>query len=183
MPAASVVEPELVVSFVRESSGAPDEPVGPEMSLDSLDRGARVLVESGRTLLELADPLGLSVVSQAGRTSLAVRVPLPPPDGAPDARLDARIGVLGASVEVAHPDLGTLRANEGEVHVTHFARELGGRVEGTFRVRCPSAPGVIRVQGRFRTFVRDLAGPPVGVPDDDPLGGDPLGDEPLPDDP
>jgi hypothetical protein len=117
-------------------------------------------------VLELADPLGLPVVTHAERPSVAIRIPLPAPDGADEARLDARVGPLGASVEAFHPELGSLRASEGEVRVTHLERTLGGRVEGRFSVRCPSRVGRVEVRGRFRTFVRDVAGPADAPLDD-----------------
>lgn len=150
-------EPELVVSFTRVREGEPDEAVGEETTLAAFDRGGRIFTESGRAILELADPLGLSIVSHTGHPSIAVRVPLPPPDGAEDARLDARVGTLAASVEISHPDLGTLRADEGRVELTHMSRELGGRIEGRFTVSCPHTPGHVRVEGHFRTFLRDVS--------------------------
>lgn len=162
----SVVEPRLAVTFRRELPGQPAEPVGEEIALDALDRGARVVDDHGREVLELADPLGLSVVSHAERPSIAIRVPLPPADGATDARLEARVTPLGASVEVFHPELGSLHADEGEVVFTHLSRELGGRVEGRFSVSCPDLPARIRVTGTFRTFLRDVAAPAA-----DPLRG------------
>jgi hypothetical protein len=157
VPAATRIEPELVVSFVRVREGQPDEPVGTEEALFAFDRGARIHVESGRTVLELADPLGLSVVSHAGHPSIAIRVPLPPDDGAADARLEARVGTLAAEVEIAHPELGSLTARQGRVELAHLSRTLGGRVEGRFSVTCPLAVGELRVEGHFRTFVRDVA--------------------------
>lgn len=153
---ATRLEPELVVSFVRVREGAPDEPVGTEEALFAFDRGARIHVQSGRTILELADPLGLSVVSHAGHPSVAIRVPLPPDDGADDARLEARVGTLAAEVEIAHPELGSLTARAGRVEIAHLSRSLGGRVEGRFSVTCPLAVGELRVEGHFRTFVRDV---------------------------
>lgn len=158
---ARLVEPELVVTFARESG----EPVAEDLRLDALGRGARVLDDLGRQVLELADPLGLSAISHADRPSLVIRVPLPPPDGADDARLDVRVAPLAASIEGFHPELGTLRATEGEVHLTHFERALGGRIEGRFSARCTSRTGAITLRGTFRTFVRDVAGP-----EEDPLG-------------
>ncbi|GAB4213646.1 MAG: hypothetical protein OHK0013_37680 [Sandaracinaceae bacterium] len=158
---ARLVEPELVVTFAREGG----EPVAEDVRLDTLDRGARVLDDLGRQVLELADPLGLSVVSHAERPSLVIRVPLPPPDGADDARLDARVAPLGASIEGFHPELGALHATEGEVHLTDLQRALGGRIEGRFSARCTSRAGGIALRGTFRTFVRDVAGP-----EEDPLG-------------
>jgi hypothetical protein len=157
-------EPELVVSFVRVREGEPDEAVGEETTLSTFDRGARIRSESGRTILELADPLGLSVVTRTGHPSIALRVPLPPPDGAEDARLETRVGTLAAEAEISHPDLGSLHADEGRIEITHLSRELGGRVEGTFSVSCRHAPGSIRVAGHFRTFIRDVSGT-----SDDPL--------------
>ena len=165
-------EPELIVSFVRVREGEPDEPVGEETALNSFDRGARIRSESARTILELADPLGLSVISHTGHPSIVLRVPLPPPDGAEDARLETRVGTLAAEVQIAHPDLGSLHADEGRVEITHLSRELGGRVEGTFSVSCRQAPGAIRVVGHFRTFIRDVSGT-----SDDPLRD--LADEPA----
>jgi hypothetical protein len=122
-------------------------------------------------VLELADPLGLSVVSHAGHPSVAIRVPLPPDDGAEDARLEARVGSLAAEVEITHPELGSLRAREGSVELAHLSRTLAGRVEGRFSVTCPSRVGEVRVDGRFRTFVRDVAtGQALGGADEaDPL--------------
>jgi hypothetical protein len=131
--------------------------VGTEEALFAFDRGARIHVESGRTVLELADPLGLSVVSHAGHPSIAIRVPLPPDDGAADARLEARGGTLAAEVEIAHPELGSLTARQGRVELAHLSRTLGGRVEGRFSITCPLAVGELRVEGHFRTFVRDVA--------------------------
>jgi hypothetical protein len=164
------VEPELIVSFLRE--GGP--PIAKDVRLDALDRGARVLDDLGRQVLELADPLGLSVVSHSERPSVVIRVPLPPPDGADDARLDARIAPLGASVEIFHPELGSLRATEGEVRLTHLQRTLAGRVEGRFTARASSRSGPVEVRGTFRTFVRDVAA----------SGADPLDDlEATPADP
>lgn len=154
---ATRVEPELLVSFVRVREGQPDQPLGEDDApLPAFDRGARIHADAGRTMLELADPLGLSAVSHSGRPSIALRLPLPPPDGAPEARLEARIGTLAARADVAHPELGTLHADEGRIELTHFERELGGRVEGSFVVSCPDSPGAVRVSGRFRTFVRDM---------------------------
>jgi hypothetical protein len=169
----TVVAPRLVVTFSRELAGQPAEPVGEEVSLDALDRGARVVEDHGREVVELADPLGLSVVSHAERPSIVIRAPLPPADGARDARLEARVAPLGASVEVFHPELGSLHADEGEVTFTHLSRELGGRIEGRFSVRCPDPPATIRVTGTFRTFVRDVAAPAA-----DPLRGLEGPDEP-----
>ncbi len=158
-------EPELIVSFTRVIDDQPDEAIGEEAALGAFDRGGRIVTESGRAFLELADPLGLSVVSHTGHPSVLLRVPLPPPDGADDARLEARVGTLAASAEISHPDLGTLRADEGRVELTHLTRELGGRVEGRFTVSCPHTPGVVRVTGHFRTFLRDISGSA-----EDPLG-------------
>ncbi|MBX7194969.1 MAG: hypothetical protein K1X94_23145 [Sandaracinaceae bacterium] len=157
-PPATREPPELVVSLTREVEGEPDAPIGEEEALTAFDRGARIYVESGRTMLELADPLGLSVVSHAGHPSLRIALPLPPHDGADDARLEARIGTLAAEVELSHPDLGALRADEGRVELAHLSRELGGAIEGRLDVSCPHAPGVVRVRGHFRTFLRDVSG-------------------------
>jgi hypothetical protein len=156
VPEATRIEPELVVSFVRMPEGAPEEPVGGEEALVSFDRGARIRLESGRRTLELADPLGLSAVSHAGHPSVAIRMPLPPDDGAEDARLEARVGTLAAEVEVTHPELGPLTAREGRVVLAHLAHTLGGLVEGRFTVTCTSAGGEVRVDGRFRTFLGDV---------------------------
>ena len=166
---ATRIEPELIASFVRVREDHPDEPIGAEEALFAFDRGARIHVQSGRTILELADPLGLSVVSHAGHPSIAIRVPLPPDDGAEDARLEARVGTLAAEVEVAHPELGSLDAREGRIEIAHLSRTLGGRVEGRFSVTCPLPVGELRVEGHFRTFVRDLATERSAADPDDPL--------------
>lgn len=164
-----IEEPSLNATFTRVIGQDPPNVIGErELPLNSFARGARIVEESGRLLLELADPLGLSAGSHTSRPQIAIRIPLPTDqqtgllptdpqtDHHPIGAWTMEIEAVGASLEAHHTDLGTLRATNGEVHIEGFERRLGGQVEGTFRVECPQAPGSVRIEGTFRTFLREI---------------------------
>ena len=164
-----IQEPSLNATFTRVIGQAPPNVIGErEQPLSSFARGARIVEESGRLILELADPLGLSAGSHASRPQIAIRIPLPTDqqtgllptdpqtDHHPVGPWTMEIEAVGASLEAHQTDLGTLRATSGEVHIEGFERALGAEVEGTFRVECPQAPGTIRIEGAFRTFLREI---------------------------
>lgn len=164
-----IEEPSLNATFTRVIGQDPPNVIGErELPLNSFARGARIVEESGRLLLELADPLGLSAGSHTSRPQIAIRIPLPTDqqtgllptdpqtDHHPIGAWTMEIEAVGASLEAHHTDLGTLRATSGEVHIEGFERRLGAQVEGTFRVECPQAPGSIRIEGTFRTFLREI---------------------------
>ena len=172
--AEELVEPTLSVTLTRLREHEPPSLIGErEQSLTSFSRGARIVEESGRLILELADPLGLSAGSHVSRPQVALRIPLPSeqqtalqPSASPSATSNStapsRVGpwtseieAVGASLDAHHADLGTLHATRGEVHIEAFERELGAAVQGTFQVECPQAPGSIRIEGAFRTFLRE----------------------------
>jgi hypothetical protein len=166
-----IEEPTLNVTLMRVIAHEPPSLIGErDQPLTSFSRGARIVEESGRLILELADPLGLSAGSHASRPQIAIRIPLPPEqqtgllgaDPPADSETAQQVGAwtmeieaVGASLDAHHADLGTLHATSGEVHVEPFVRELGASVEGTFRVECPQVPGAIRIEGSFRTFLRE----------------------------
>lgn len=152
----------LEVRLARVRSGQPPEPIGEPLSLDTFARGARIHADDGRLVLELADPLGISALSHAEHASVAIEVPLPPAHAdADDERLDVDVVPVGhtegARLEIYVPELGARRASDGEVHLTHLARTLGGRVEGRFVATAPLDGDALRIEGTFRTFVRDVA--------------------------
>ena len=66
------------------------------------------------------------------------------------------LGPLGASLEVVLPRVGRASGGEGTFTISGLDRVLGGAFAGTLRAELPIAPGVLRIDGRFRTFVRDL---------------------------
>jgi len=162
-----IEEPSLNATFSRLMGHEAPSLIGErEQPLTSFARGARIVEESGRLILELADPLGLSAGSHASRPQLAIRIPLPSDhqtgllgtqtDDHPVGPWTMEIEAVGAALEAHQADLGTLRATSGEVHIEGFERALGAQVEGTFRVECPQVPGSIRIEGTFRTFLREI---------------------------
>lgn len=173
---AEIAEPTLNVTLMRLIGHEPPTLIGErDQPSSSFSRGARIVHEGGRLILELADPLGLSAGSHATRPQLSIRVPLPPeaqtdrlpatdpeadratsPQAASVGAWTSEIEAVGATLDAHQPDLGTLHATSGEVHVEAFERALGAAIEGSFHVECPQVPGSIRIDGTFRTFLREL---------------------------
>jgi hypothetical protein len=144
---ATAREPLFHLELVREipsaASAAASEPV--EVDLDSLSRGVRLRAEGcgWRAAIGERDPIGHA------RPSAALEIPL-------SDSLRATIAPGAASLEVADPHVGRARGGDGTVDLVTAGRELGAAIEGTFRATLPMTPGSLRVDGRFRTFVRDV---------------------------
>lgn len=172
-PRANREAVELVASFTSVTREGTEEELLRDATFPSFDRGGRIFVERGQLVLELSDPVGAAALTRMGRGSISIRVPLAA-DGEEGAPFEARVGPTGASVEAIQSSVGSVRATEGSVSITRWSRELGGAVEGTFRATGSSGVGRVRVEGRFRSFLRDVSlEPPRGVgPSDDPRASD-----------
>lgn len=161
--------PELVVQILRPvSSTSAGDVIDEELRLDAFDRGARILRDRAGLVLELADPLGLGVATSGGRASMAMRVPLSA-EQATRSPVEVSIAPAGASVQLTHPRYGTLRFTEGRVGLSRCGTALADIVEGSLEGLASSPEGRLRIEARFRTFVRDVPGP--SEPDNDATPG------------
>ncbi|UJR82435.1 hypothetical protein [Sandaracinus amylolyticus] len=142
------------------SGGAPVTQAPIAIDLPQLARGVRLRAD-GCTHRVMLDERGAPDVLSTTRAGLRAELDLPSDATLP---LERAIGPLGASIEVAVPRVGRAGGGEGTFTITTLDRTLGGAFAGTFHAELPLAPGALRVEGRFRTFVRDLDALPSHCP-------------------
>lgn len=133
------------------SGGAATEDPPIAIDLPQLERGVRLVAE-GCAHRVLLDDRGAPSVLSIARPGLRAELALPAGAVTP---LERPIEPLGASLELVVPEVGRARAGEGTFEITALERALGGELAGRFQATLPLAPGALRVEGRFRTFVRD----------------------------
>lgn len=145
---------------VQGGSERIDPPV--DVEVPQLARGVRLRAHrcAHRLVLdERGEPSPFSTTRPGARIEVDVpaRAELP---------LELPLGPVAGSIAIAHPSAGRASGGEGRLVLTELERALGGAVAGTFDAELPMAPGVMRVSGRFRTFVRDLEPLPSECSDD-----------------
>lgn len=142
------------------SGGAPVDQAPITIDLPQLARGVRLRAE-GCAHRVILDERGAPDVLSTTRPGLRAELDLPSDAAVPFERA---IAPLGASIEITVPRIGRASGGAGTFTITALERALGGALEGTFVAELPLAPGALRVEGRFRTFVRDLDALPSHCP-------------------
>lgn len=155
-------DPELRLRATRvfppsTSTGLPGAPSVEPGELDlsaQLARGVRLEAIPDRcahrvVLDERGEPGSLSLA----RAGLRAELELPAGEEPP---IERAIGPLGASLEIALPHGGRASGGEGAIVIERAVRARGGALEGRIAAELPMVPGTLRVEGTFRTFVRDL---------------------------
>jgi len=155
--AAEEVEPRFAVTaeVVRD-----DETVDTvEISRDVLDRGVHLAAEGCSHRLSLRNPLGelprpASIGGFDG--SVEAQLDVPPDVETPHA---VPLGPTTAAVRVRVPGHGeatSISGATGEVRLTAWLPERGAEIAGGIEADLALVPGRVRVDGAFRTFVRDV---------------------------
>ena len=146
-----------VLELTVTVEGASGDPI--RIERDVLARGVRLVPQGCRYQVALGEPHGEGMLpSGPGRFEPTFHLELAVPMG-DDANRALPLGATDAVLSLALPAHGgitSIAGASGQVALSAFEPRVGGAVDGTVRGRLRSGGAELAVEGRFRTFVRDL---------------------------